>query len=82
MKEHKLSKYHADVLEYLTSTYGSTNSIEARNVNKENLAMAGVMLDLLEATQENLAINKEILEVLKAQKVEAPKPEPKKAPAK
>lgn len=70
MKEHKLSKYHSDVLSYLTDIYGSTNSIEARNVNKENLAMAGVMLDLLEATQENLAVNKEILESLKSAKVE------------
>jgi hypothetical protein len=61
--EHKLTPYYKDVLNYLAEAYGSTGSIEARNVNKESLAMAGIMLDLLE-------VNTAILEELKAIKAD------------
>ena len=68
--KHRLTPYYQDVLTYLAETYGSTGSIEARNVDKESLAMAGVMLDLLESNKLLLEELKAIKEEIKANKTE------------
>ena len=71
--KHRLSPYYQDVLNYLADTYGSTGSIEARNVDKESLAMAGVMLDLLDVNKLLLEELKAIKEELKSNKTEEAK---------
>jgi len=71
--KHRLTPYYQDVLTYLAETYGSTGSIEARNVDKESLAMAGVMLDLLDSNKLLLEELKAIKEEIKSNKTEESK---------